>query len=137
MANKKLHPSIEKFKAFAKAHPGILQDVRRGDHTLQELYEDWYLLGEEDPRWDAYKDDTTTLSETEENKSNSTSGKWMTQIGSLIQRLDGNQVQHHVNSLSEAIGAIQGVIAQFQGAQTKGSAPPAPEAKNPFSFRKD
>jgi hypothetical protein len=136
MANKKLHPSIEKFKAFAKAHPRILQDVRRGDHTLQELYEDWYLLGEEDPRWDAYKDETTLL-KTEENTSNSTSGKWMTQIGSLIQRLDANQVQNHVNSLSEAIGAIQGVIAQFQGAQSKGGAPAVPEAKNPFSFRKD
>ncbi|MED1202195.1 YlbD family protein [Heyndrickxia acidicola] len=136
MANKKLHPSIEEFKAFAKARPRLLEDVRRGDHTLQELYEDWYLLGEEDPRWDAYKDESTSV-ETKEDTNNSTSGKWMSQIGSLIQRLDANQVQHHVNSLSEAIGAIQGVISQFQGAQSKGGASSAPEVKNPFSFRKD
>ena len=38
--------SMEEFKAFLKKHPSLVYEVRRGIYTWQEVYEDWYLLGE-------------------------------------------------------------------------------------------
>ncbi|WP_455749004.1 YlbD family protein [Heyndrickxia oleronia] len=103
MGNSKLHPSVEKFKAFVKTHPKIIQDVRNGNHTLQELYEEWYLLGEEDPYWEKFQSEGNETSESTANKKETKSGGWMNQIGNIIQRVDANQMQNHLNNLSQVI----------------------------------
>ncbi len=38
----------------------------------------------------------------------------MSNIMGAVKNMDPNQVQHHINNLSQAIGAIQGVLSQFQ-----------------------
>jgi hypothetical protein len=55
--------------------------------------------------------------------------------------MDANQFQSHVNNLSQAIGAIQGLLGQFQGPQ---GGPSQSNQKrdmegptHPFTFRKD
>jgi hypothetical protein len=137
MATKKLHPSVLAFKAFVKNNPKLIQEVRKGKATWQELYEDWYLLGEEDTRWE--KIGSESSSETEQ-KTTDSKGDWMSNIMGMVKNMDPNQVQHHINNLSQAIGAIQGVLSQFQGS-SPGPNPvkttPIEGPKHPFSFRKD
>ncbi|RDI47582.1 YlbD family protein [Falsibacillus pallidus] len=136
MTSKKLHPSVEKFKEFAQKHPKMVKEVRSGKASWQELYEDWYLLGEEDPRFDPYREEP--LKKEAQDKGDM---KWMNQIGGMLKNMDANQMQQHINQLSQAIGSIQGVLAQFQGGNsTRGSAASSSadsKPKNPFSFRKD
>ena len=50
--------------------------------------------------------------------------------------MDPDQIQHYINNLSQALGAIQGVISQFQGSKSK-PVQTKIEHKHPFSFRKD
>lgn len=135
MDTKELHPSVQKFKDFVKKHPKIMEEVRKGDATLQELYEDWYLLGEEDSRWDKFIE-----KESDEKESDKKGNKEM--ISSMLKvfkNLDHNQVQGYIANLSQALGAIQGVISQFQEGD---SASPQKsnqqnEVRSPFQFRKD
>ncbi|WP_080846602.1 YlbD family protein [Cytobacillus gottheilii] len=134
MAEKKLHPSVEKFKEFVKGHPELVKEVRSGKHTWQELYEDWYLLGEEDTRWNT-SNDSDEQKETDEDKK---SDFMATLLGSL-KKMDPNQMQGYVQNISQALAAIQGVIGNFQGGGTDSKSPgtnhnPPP---NPFGFRKD
>lgn len=136
MGNSKLHPSVEKFKAFVKTHPKIIQDVRNGNHTLQELYEEWYLLGEEDPYWEKFQSEGNETSESTANKKETKSGGWMNQIGNIIQKVDANQMQNHLNNLSQVIASVQGVLSQFQG-QNSSVNTTQNTTQNPFSFRKD
>ena len=138
---KTLHPKVKEFKGFVKKHPKIVKDVRNGDATWQDLFEDWYLLGEDDTRWDKYKDKSTIEKETASTNTGSKGG-WMDQVGEMVKKMDANQLQQHINSLSEALGAVQGVLSQFQSGNTRGSgtttkteAPKTPS--HPFSFRKD
>lgn len=136
MAPKKLHPSVIKFKEFVKNNPKLIQEVRKGKATWQELYEDWYVLGEEDKRWETIGSETNS----EPEKSTSAKGDWMSNIMGAVKNMDPNQVQHHINNLSQAIGAIQGVLSQFQlNNPNQGANPVKPPegANNPFSFRKD
>ncbi|MGV3463784.1 MAG: YlbD family protein [Heyndrickxia sp.] len=143
MASKKLHPSVEKFKSFVKEHPGLIKEVRKGEHTWQELFEDWYLLGEDDPKWETYQsehpEETSSTSKTK--KSSKAEKGWMNQLGNILQKMDPDQMDHHIQNLSQAIAAIQGVLAQFQGGSSTGAtqsqSQSAPEVRNPFSFRKD
>lgn len=137
MAQKKLHPSVLKFKEFVKNNPKVIQEVRKGNATWQELYEDWYLLGDDDKRWETLGSETSSKTE----KSAETKGDWLNNITGMIKKMDPNQVQHHMNNLSQALGAIQGVISQFQGGnqvnQAANQIKPAEGPKHPFSFRQD
>ncbi|WML38975.1 YlbD family protein [Neobacillus sp. OS1-2] len=134
MTQKKLHPSVLKFKEFVKSNPKIIKEVRDGKATWQELYEDWYLLGEEDQRWDVIGTEKST--DTEPNKESK--GDWMANIMGMVKKMDPNQMQTHINNLSQALGAIQGVISQFQGGNSApGSSKPPEGPKHPFGFRKD
>jgi hypothetical protein len=133
MSQKKINPSILKFKEFVRNNPKIIQEVRKGNATWQELYEDWYLLGEEDSRWDSIGEERNN--ETEEASDNKTD--LMSTITGMLKKMDPNQVQHHINSLSQAIGAIQGLLTQFQGSNQPNQVREIEGPKNPFSFRKD
>ncbi|WP_045515408.1 YlbD family protein [Neobacillus niacini] len=130
--SKSLHPSVIKFKEFVKNNPALIKEVRNGNSTWQELYEDWYLLGEEDNRWETNGVKTSPSAE----KTDEKKGDWMSTILGTVQKMDPDQIQHYINNLSQALGAIQGVISQFQGSQPKHAAPRI-EHKHPFSFRKD
>lgn len=77
MTKTKLHPSVEKFKEFVKQNPQIIKEVRAGNTTWQELYEDWYLLGEEDSRWDSYKENKDEAQKPEEKKMTGWEVSWV------------------------------------------------------------
>ncbi len=113
MSEKKLHPTVEEFKDFVKQHPLLIREVRKGEHTWQELFEDWYLLGSDDPRWQSYQRDEKKTDKT----SSTGSPNWLSQIGKALKKIDGKQMETHIQNLNEAIGAIQGVLAQFQQTQ--------------------
>ncbi|WP_421384419.1 YlbD family protein [Bacillus salacetis] len=132
---KKLHPKVNEFKEFVQKHPKISSEVRKGTATWQDLFEEWYLLGEEDSRWDPYREGKEKTKQ-EKNESKG----FMDQIGGMLKNMDPDQMQQHINSLSQAIGAVQGVLSQFQTTNTA-SAPEQTETpqrpRHPFSFRKD
>jgi hypothetical protein len=138
MAQKPLHPSVQQFKDFVKVNPEMIREVRKGKYSWQELYEDWYLLGEEDSRWQEFKVQNQTEKSVPK-KENSNSREWMSQIMNTVKKMDTNQLQEYISNLSQALGAIQGVISQFQGGnqannqQQNQQTPP----QHPFQFRKD
>lgn len=136
MAQKKMHPSVLKFKEFVKNNPKVIQEVRKGNATWQDLYEDWYLLGEDDERWNLIGAEKKTGTEETSTEQKS---DWMSSVMGMVKKMDPNQVQHHMNNLSQAIGAIQGLLSQFQSSnQPTNSKPRNSEGPtHPFSFRKD
>ncbi|MBS4189097.1 YlbD family protein [Bacillus sp. FJAT-49705] len=133
MTKKKLHPSIEQFKGFVKNNPKIIQEVRSGKHTLQELFEDWYLLGEDDSRWDTFRNENHKETLSEEKKSD-----WMTNIMDSLKKMDPNQMEGYIQNVSKALSTVQGVISQFQGGgQINQPKSIDQKPKNPFVFNKD
>ena len=133
MTKKKLHPSVEEFKQFIKEHTHLIQLVRKGEYTWQELYEDWYLLGADDPRWQEYSSSSSKKVKKEESNSNG----WWNQISGLLKNMDAKQVDGYIEKLNEAISSVQGVLSQFQSQRSEDSSPMNQERNDPFSFRKD
>ncbi|WP_059170023.1 YlbD family protein [Bacillus sp. FJAT-27445] len=137
MAGEKLHPSVNKFKEFVTNNPHIAKEVRDGNATWQQLYEEWYLLGEDDPRWK----NSLESQETAADKTKEEGGKaeLVKNFMNMAKKMDAAQLQGHLYNLSQALGAIQGLIGQFQS-----SPPPQQRASHqetippqPFPFRKD
>lgn len=139
MAGKKLHPTVEQFKDFVKEHPLLVKSVRQNEHNWQELFEDWYLLGGDDPRWLAYREDGAKRTEQPKKEEEN---KWMKYVTGALKNMDPSQMQAHINNLSGAIGAIQGVLAQFgsenkHNAETESVPEESSQPRSPFFFRKD
>ncbi|PLR84086.1 hypothetical protein CVD25_12790 [Bacillus canaveralius] len=133
MVQKKLHPSVEQFKDFVKANPKIIQEVRKGNTTWKELYEDWYLFGEDDSRWDSFREGKKpVIKESGEKKTD-----WIAQITSVIKKMDQNQMEEHIQNISQALTAVQGVISQFQRSPQQPGPQQANPPTSPFMFRKD
>jgi hypothetical protein len=133
---KSLHPKVKEFKEFVRKHPKIVKDVRNGNANWQELFEDWYLLGEEDTRWNPYRD---TAEKNEKKDEESSKNGWFDHVGELVKKMDANQLQSHINNISEVLGTVQGVISQFQS-NPKGTTvtnETRSKPSHPFSFRKD
>ncbi|WIY59989.1 YlbD family protein [Bacillus arachidis] len=134
-----LHPSVQQFKEFVNHHPKMVHEVRNGQKTWQQFYEEWYLLGEQDEMWNAYKADGEAISSPiQENRTENNDEKaadLMGQMLSFLKKLDAEQMQQHLANVTSAIGSVQQVIQQFQGNRTQ------PEQRtsenNPFFFRKD
>jgi arginyl-tRNA--protein-N-Asp/Glu arginylyltransferase len=125
---KNLHPSVEQFKQFVKRHPKMIKEVRSGNKTWKEFYEDWYLFGEEDEIWEQYKE--------AKEEETSTSKGFMSKIVSSLKNIDVNDLEKHIANFQEAISAIQNVIGQFQSGKQNHSHTSA-RNHHPFSFRKD
>ncbi|WP_456275613.1 spore coat protein YlbD [Bacillus sp. AK128] len=134
MSKKTLHPSIQKFKQFVKNHPKLVMEVKKENKTWQELYEEWYLLGEEDTVWKQYKGDgENSTSDEEQSKPKS---DFMNTILNAVKGMDYNQVQQHMSSFGEAINNIQQLIGQFKGSTNQPSNN-QPQQNQPFFFNKD
>ncbi|MBB6282045.1 MULTISPECIES: YlbD family protein [Geobacillus] len=125
---KPLHPSVEQFKQFVKKHPKIVQEVRSGKKTWKQVYEDWYLFGEDDEIWDSYREASGKKKEEEKG-----TNKWLDKLAAMLGQLDAAEVQKHLANVQQAITAIQRILSEFQGADLQR---PNKE-EHPFSFRKD
>jgi Putative coat protein len=130
---KQLHPSVKKFKEFVANNPHLVREVREGQATWQQLYEEWYLLGVDDPRWNRQETGEKQVAEVSEGGK----GDWMHHVVELAKKVEPGQIQTHLNNLSQALGAIQGVISQFQKTPSQPPPPQEERAPFPFPFRKD
>ncbi|MFT4416096.1 YlbD family protein [Fredinandcohnia humi] len=128
--DKKMHPSIQEFKSFVKKHPQLVQEVRKGHYSWQELYEDWYLLGEQDEKWKKYKQNGSPT--TKESKDD-----FIGKIFSTIKNVDMNDIQQQITNVGEAITTIQTVINQFQSFKNPTYQHSSTRHQHPFVFRKD
>lgn len=148
---KKKRQSIEQFREFVKLHPQLRNEVKQKQTTWQELFEEWYLLGDSHPRWDVDQKETeresrkmTALEQSSEvekpNNELEQSQEFIGMILGALKNMDINQIQQYIKSANQAIGTIQGVLDMFQGSKPTQEEPPEPvieERKNPFMFRKD
>ena len=134
-------PKVKQFKSFVQKHPLLIKEVRQNKTTWQELFEEWYLLGEDDPKWLDYRIDQP---EKTEKKSRNKKGKvtekneFVNQLLESVKKLDPEQIQKLAGQLSQALDIAIEFLNELKtpgSANTDNTKPALP--RNPFAFRKD
>ncbi|OEH93923.1 YlbD family protein [Bacillus solimangrovi] len=144
---------IDSFRQFVRKHPTLITEVREGNKTWQNVYEDWHILGEEDDVWKPYLKEVASANvdaETSDDKKTDKdegNNEGFRQILSMVKNIDMNSIQGHIANMSGAIGNIQELLEQFQASRQTPTipntptppTPPAPpqQNRNPFFFRQD
>lgn len=95
--------TIEPFKAFVKKHPGLLDEVKKGKWTWKELYEEWQIFGENDQRWERYKQNDETKTE-----------HGFLGIFAKMKNINLQDVQKNIVELKELVQTIQQLIHEIQ-----------------------
>ncbi|SDJ74735.1 spore coat protein YlbD [Sediminibacillus albus] len=113
-----LHPSVKEFKEFVKSHPGLAKEVNRKGKSWQEIYEMWVLLGEDDKKWLKYKPEKDQTQKKKKDGVNTNSTEKQQELAGqfmkMIEKVDLNKVQGHMQQLNGAIANIQTLVGQFQ-----------------------
>ncbi|KGX84070.1 YlbD family protein [Pontibacillus marinus] len=143
MSGNDLHPSVQQFKEFVNKHPKLVKEVKDQGSSWQPFYEKWVLLGEEDSFWDPYREEVVQTKRREENKeeepSESNNQEFMGQLMSMVDKVDLNKVQEHIQQLNGAVQNIQSLVGQFQDMkkQLPGKNQARSQRRSPFSFGRD
>lgn len=130
----KLHPSVSQFKEFVQKHPKIVKDVRNGNKSWQELYQEWYLVGETDEIWNEYR----TEEEIEQSKITNEeipNSKVLGRVMSFFRNIDPEQMQGQMNNLQNIASNIQQLVGIFRGTDVENE--PDNKQQNPFTFQND
>ncbi|TFB23324.1 hypothetical protein E3U55_05765 [Filobacillus milosensis] len=99
-----LPDEVREFKQFVESRHGIIDDVRRGRYSWQELFDKWHTSGEQDPIWDQYE-----INE----KQSASHNDYMNKFSSLfdmLSKVDIDQLEKQVNNLSKTIDQVQGFL---------------------------
>ncbi|WP_420830844.1 spore coat protein YlbD [Oceanobacillus jordanicus] len=132
----KLHPSVVEFKTFINKHPALIKKIRKSGRSWQEYYEQWALLGEDDPLWDEYKEAETEWEKEEQDEGEGSFEKNKELFSNLIkmtENMDLNKVQKQIDSFNNTISVVQELLGQFKQSDTKSE----PVGKNGFGWFKD
>jgi hypothetical protein len=112
---------VNEFKQFVRKHPGMIKEVRNGNKTWQNFFEEWSLLGEEDNHWNDYNGKETVSGKGNTNKKKRSSPN-ADQIFSMIKNIDLNQMQQYVSQFGGAMATAQELLQMFQSNQSSNSA---------------
>lgn len=102
-----MNSRIEEFRSFVSKHPLLKDEVRKNERTWQNIYEEWYLYGEDDPSWNKYQEENK-----KENKKQSELGSTINMdsiknIVSYVQKLNPDSVNKTLSTVQKVIQIAQ------------------------------
>ncbi|MGL4523119.1 MAG: spore coat protein YlbD [Bacilli bacterium] len=113
------HPAVEKFKQFVLKHPKLIAVVQNEQKTWQTLFEEWYLLGENDPYWTKYKDEeATTVTQTKNEtkskpKSEGSDGIGWSSVMGLLKGIRVDNIGGYLTNFNQTLSTIQDIVGTF------------------------
>ena len=135
--NQNLHPSVQKFKEFVQEHPLLMKEVSGKRKTLQELFEEWTVLGPDHEHWQSYRDTNRTEQSAEANPTGmqkSEKNETLGQLFEILKRMNVQDMQNHIAQFSSVLANIQQVMQAFQRPNQQQN---HQTQSDPFSFRRD
>lgn len=146
--SKSVHPDIRRFKIFVKNHPYVLRDVKSGEKTLQDLFEEYMLFGEEDEIWETYRleaDERVEKEEKKEEEQNADDEKntakesiGVKDIVDIFKKMNMNDLQKNLAQISGVLASVQELLMQFKQTDVTSSSSQVNNDPQPsFSYRDD
>lgn len=129
-------PSIEQFRQFVKEHPRLRDEVKSGQKTWQQYFEEWYLNGEDSDMWDAYRTDGGNTNSKSTEKKETTDEGYVGKVLSFVKNLNPDQIQDHLTNVNSTLNNIQQLINQFKS-PTSTNQRDDKQKSGPFNFRQD
>lgn len=100
---------MEEFRSFVSSHEKIKEEVRNGNRTWQNIYEEWVILGEENPEWDKYKSNTDKKVVSQNGNNLSINMDSVKNVIGYIKKINPDDLNKTLNTLQKVIQIAQTV----------------------------
>lgn len=99
-----MESKMEEFKVFVKDHPKIKDDIRSGQKTWQQVYEDFVILGKDDESFKKYENTKITGSTKLEDLLSSDNLK---NIWGYIKKINPDSISKTLNTIQKVLQITQ------------------------------
>lgn len=102
---------MDEFRVFLKKYPGIVEDVKSGNHSWQQMYENWVILGENDTLWQKYQTVPIVKETEQKTKSNSIeellSTTSLKNVFNYVKKIDPDSISKTLNTVQKVLQITQ------------------------------
>lgn len=100
---------MEEFRSFVSSHEKIKDEVRNGNRTWQNIYEEWVILGEDNPEWEKYKSNTDKKVVSQNGNNLSINMDSVKNVIGYIKKINPDDLNKTLNTLQKVIQIAQTV----------------------------
>jgi hypothetical protein len=93
---------LDEFREFVNKYPLLRDEVKTGNRTWQNIYEEWVLYGEKD-NWNQYREAKSDTKSTEINTDN------IKNILGYIKKINPDSINKTLNTVQKVIQIVQTV----------------------------
>lgn len=96
-----MNSRLDEFRDFVHRHPKLREEVRNGNRTWQNIYEEWVLYGEEHPDWQTYQAEANTPG------NGNISLESIRNVVGTLQRLNPESIYRTLNTIQKFLQIMQ------------------------------
>ena len=91
----------DEFKEFVKSKPELINYVKNGNGSWQDLYEVYDLYGEDEAVWNKYVEDDRAGS--------------LAELTKVVKNINIDNIQKHINNAQKILGVIEELTVKKPG----------------------
>ncbi len=105
---------MDLFREFVKKHPGLKDEVKNNNLSWQNIYEEWYLYGEDSSSFVPYKNEQNNEfkknNETSRLNTKELSPETLKNVMNYIKKINPDNLTKTLSSAQKIMAIIQGFI---------------------------
>lgn len=98
---------MDEFRAFVAKFPGLKNEVLNGKYTWQKIYENWVILGENDPMWQPYQKDVSPKNKAPNTIEDLLSQTSIKNVINYIKKIDPDSISKTLNTVQKVLQITQ------------------------------
>lgn len=98
---------MDEFRIFINRYPKIKEEVTSGTTTWQKVYENWVILGENDPIWQKYQANTVQSQQSNNTIEDLLSQTSIKNIINYVKKIDPDSISKTLNTIQKVLQITQ------------------------------
>lgn len=98
---------MDEFREFVKAHPLVRDEVKNGTRTWQQIYEDWYIMGDGDETWGKYKVHTSSTPTENKKLEDLLTSENLKNIWGYVKKINPDSISKTLNTIQKVLQITQ------------------------------
>lgn len=94
---------VDEFKLFVKANPFLINIIKKGEKTWQDLFEFYDLYGTDEESWNKLLESTNNNDNNKDNKTSNNLSNHIDELIKMAKNVDVDKVQEGITSLQKTL----------------------------------
>ena len=98
---------MDEFREFVKVHPLVRDEVKSGTRSWQQIYEDWYIMGDGDDIWDKYKTQASSTPTENKKLEDLLTSENLKNIWGYVKKINPDSISKTLNTIQKVLQITQ------------------------------